>query len=396
MYGQTIALPDSASFLVDAGPAGEQLRATTVDLPSVLASAGQLTLDERKLIVDQAIVMLTETYVHLPFKRAMHAIDPVQRLRLLRQRLDETSPETMPPEIEFHAEVTSTLSSLRDLHTGYRLPRPFGTKVAWLPFLVEEVWDRGEASYLITKWVLDAWPDQRMAGARVTHWNGTPIDVAITRNAERTAGSNLDARHARGVGSLTVRPLATGLPPDEEWVDLRWVDDDGDAHVHHQEWLVFEPGQAVGPADLRRDQRRRRRPPHRRDPAGAPGAVRPGVARAAREATDATLATPMRDAAAGLESFMPWIFRAMEVRRSDAPAGGPAFGYIRIFSFSVPNATAFVDEFARLADLLPDDGLIVDVRGNGGGLIYAAEQLLQLLTPRPVEPQAGAVRQHRR
>ena len=89
MYGQTIALPDTASFLVDAGPAGEQLRATTVDLPSVLASSGQLTLDERKLIVDQAIVLLTETYVHLPFKRAMHAIDPVQRLRLLRQRLDE-------------------------------------------------------------------------------------------------------------------------------------------------------------------------------------------------------------------------------------------------------------------------------------------------------------------
>ena len=97
----------------------------------------------------------------------------------------------------------------------------------------------------------------------------------------------------------------------------------------------------------------------------------------------------MRDAAAGLESFMPWIFRAMEVRRSDAPAGGPAFGYIRIFSFNVPSATAFVDEFARLADLLPDDGLIVDVRGNGGGLIYAAEQLLQLLTPRPIEPQSA-------
>ena len=132
----------------------------------------------------------------------------------------------MPPEIEFHAEVTSTLNSLRDLHTGYRLPRPFGTKVAWLPFLVEEVWDRGEPSYLVTKWVLDAWPDPRMNGARVTHWNGTPIEVAVRRNAERTAGSNLDARHARGVGSLTVRPLATGLPPDEEWVDLRWVDDD--------------------------------------------------------------------------------------------------------------------------------------------------------------------------
>ena len=45
-----------------------------------------------------------------------------------------------------------------------------------------------------------------------------------------------------------MRPLATGLPPDEEWVDVRWVDDHGEAHVHHQEWLVFEPGSTVGPA----------------------------------------------------------------------------------------------------------------------------------------------------
>ena len=29
------------------------------------------------------------------------------------------------------------------------------------------------------------------------------------------------------------------------------------------------------------------------------------------------------------------------------------------------------------------------MRGNGGGLIYAAEQLLQLLTPRAIEPQSA-------
>ena len=390
LYGQTIALPDTASFLVDAGPAGESLRATTVDLPSVLTASGQLTLDDRKLIVDQAILVLTETYVHLPFKRAMHAIDPVQRLRLLRQRLDETTPETMGPEIEFHAEVTSTLNSLRDLHTGYRLPQPFGNKVAWLPFLVEEVWDRGESSFVLTKWVLDAWPDEGMRGARVTHWNGTPIDVAVTRNAERTAGSNLDARHARGVGSLTVRPLATGLPPDEEWVDVRWVDDGGETHVHHQEWLVFEPGAAVGPGDLLAEASAVGVDRHTDDIQHARMSLfAPEVAAAQQQAVQRTLAAPMSDATDGLESFMPWVFRAMEVRRSDAADDAPAYGYIRIFTFNVPRAEAFVDEFARLGDLLPPEGLIIDVRGNGGGLIYAAEQLLQLLTPRAIEPQSA-------
>ena len=69
----------------------------------------------------------------------------------------------------------------------------------------------------------------------------------------------------------------------------------------------------------------------------------------------------------------------------DTPSG--AFGHIRIFTFSVDDADPFVAEFARLAAALPQDGLIVDVRGNGGGLIYAAERLLQVLTPRHVEPE---------
>ena len=43
-------------------------------------------------------------------------------------------------------------------------------------------------------------------------------------------------------------------------------------------------------------------------------------------------------------------------------------------------------EFVRMAGLLPRNGLIVDVRGNGGGNILCAEKLLQVLTPTAVEP----------
>ena len=34
---------------------------------------------------------------------------------------------------------------------------------------------------------------------------------------------------------------------------------------------------------------------------------------------------------------------------------------------------------------MPPDGLVVDLRGNGGGAIQAAERLLQLFTPGRVE-----------
>jgi C-terminal processing protease CtpA/Prc len=40
-----------------------------------------------------------------------------------------------------------------------------------------------------------------------------------------------------------------------------------------------------------------------------------------------------------------------------------------------------------MARLLPQNGLIVDVRGNGGGNINAGEALLQVLTPGTIEPE---------
>ena len=62
-------------------------------------------------------------------------------------------------------------------------------------------------------------------------------------------------------------------------------------------------------------------------------------------------------------------------------------GHLRIYTFLVPDAGEFVGEIVRVLEALPDDGLVLDVRGNGGGNIWAAERLLQVFTPRPVEPE---------
>jgi hypothetical protein len=60
---------------------------------------------------------------------------------------------------------------------------------------------------------------------------------------------------------------------------------------------------------------------------------------------------------------------------------------VRIFTFSVQDPIAFRDEFVRLAAALPQNGLIVDVRGNGGGHLHASEFTLQTLTPHRIEPE---------
>ena len=109
--------------------------ALTQTLVQMLATAGELTSDERTLIVEQALVMLENVYVHLPFKRAMHAIDPVQNLKLLQQRMAAIS------ERDFHDEMIFIFTHLRDLHTNYILPEPYQSRTAFLPFRIEEFFD---------------------------------------------------------------------------------------------------------------------------------------------------------------------------------------------------------------------------------------------------------------
>ena len=50
---------------------------------------GTLTQQDRILIVAQAIQMLDNFYVHRPLKEAIHAVRPIQRLRVLQRRLQQ-------------------------------------------------------------------------------------------------------------------------------------------------------------------------------------------------------------------------------------------------------------------------------------------------------------------
>jgi hypothetical protein len=327
-----------------------------------------------------------QNYVHLTFKQAMHAVSPLQRLRLLRHRLEEIRLEMLPPEIEFHNEMTRVFNSLRDLHTTYRLPYPFRDKIAWLPFIVEVFWEGDHRRYLVSKVLGHPGPDSFEEGVEILYWNWTPIERVVIQNAERQAGSNQAARLARGLNSLTIRPLSQGLPPDEERVTLQYRDRQGNIQEWTQEWLVFEPGRGVNsinPEEANLLATAIGVDPHTDEIQEAKRVLYAGgVTIMEEQAAEEGQHSLIENVKGGLETFLPTVFRAREITTSHGP-----IGYIRIFTFNVSDDESFVAEFIRLAQALPQQGLIIDVRGNGGGLIFAAERLLQVLTPRRIEPQ---------
>jgi hypothetical protein len=367
---------------------------------------GNLTLDDRKIIVEQALALLEDSYVHLPLKKAMHAVDPIQRLKLLQHRLDETTIDKMDSELDFHKEMIDIFTSVRDLHTNYLLPTPFSGHFAFLPFKVESYnEENGQRQFLVTG-IAEGYenivPATFKPGVKITYWNGVPMQRAVEINANKNAGSNLDARFARGLASMTVRPLRTSLPPDEEWVDIDYITEDGSyGDKYHQEWLVsnkrlnfvlsarsgFESSISSGfessdssknvykmgldlTTELVREVNKILFAPTK-------------VIEAERRLANAKSVTDLIEKVEDLESYMPEVISARKISDN--------VGYIRIRTFTNDKYENFVDqfvnEFLRLLRQLPKQGLIIDVRGNGGGYITAAECILQFLTPRKIIPE---------
>ena len=463
---------------VAAAPPGQQ-PPTTGDKPLRLFRTGiegTLTREDRILLVEQAIQLLENFYVHRPMKEAMHAVRPVQRLRTVLRRLRRTSYPSMPSEaghlsgtdeLSFHNLLTEIFNSVRDLHTGYQLPRPYRDYIAFLPFEVATFYEGGRRRYLVTRVVAGySFADSSFGpGAELLYWNGMSIERAVRANAAQTAGSNEAARHARGVSALTIRPMNTALPPDADFVELEFLppgaasDESAQARSMRQLWFVrYTPPTAIAPAaaasnvappaapaspaditftaetslDLARESVARSadllfneaqapRPPS--EAASGPASPAPAamneIMLAAVLGIDAA-ADAVREARRLI--FEPAALRGVSegselggVRASASPSSamettsdsevtirhpwaaafrarrvlidGVAYGHIRIHTFYLNDADGFVTEFVRLLGQIPETGLILDVRGNGGGNILAAERLLQTLTPAEIDPE---------
>ena len=381
----------------DTQAAVDKLLGQRIKLADYRSTITPLTSDEREGLIGQALEMLEKVFAHLPLKRALHANDPIQSLRLLRLRqasLDERS---------FQSGLMDVFLGLRDLHTNYVLPSEYRRKFAFLPFRVEEFYEPGGVAPAapVRKYVV-SWvsPVNTVAslkeGVVVTHWNGSPIDLAVARNGNREAGSNADARRAQGIEALTLRWLGMSLPPDEDWVSLTYTDGTKTYDARF-DWEVIDgadtPALLAGLSgaagvklhmglDLKRVLLDRAR-----KIAFDPQAVAVEQEAAANvAAAGVATPTPPRAETSNFPDVFP-RFGAVTV------ASVGTFGYVRLKTFA-PESEATIDvidavvrEFGRILATLPSAGLILDVRGNGGGYINIGERILQMLTPREIVPE---------
>ncbi len=346
------------------------------------ARAPVLSPAERDQVLDTFLTLLDGLYSHLPLKRAMYASDPVQRLRLLRQK------GTGLDEVGLHLELAAILTELRDAHTRYIGPASLAGQAAALPFMVEAFGAQSRPRYIVSKVATGGGPDDPHfeAGVELEWWNAVPIDRAVDLHARNETGGRPDSRRARALDSLTFRALQYGPPPDEQWVIVGYRDKEGTEREVRVDWRVLRPGRARTAGRLADASNRA----YAIDPAAetkrrakkllfAPGPWLADQSRPSRAKPGGAATAP------AVGEWLASTFQdnvAAKVVRT--PSG--VFGYLRLWTFDLSDDQAFVAEVVRLLGLLPSEGLILDLRANPGGLIWAAERLLQLFTPEPVEP----------
>lgn len=369
-------------------------------------------------IIDQAIDLIGQVYVHLHQKSSMYAANPLQRLKLLKKRISKLNGQINPEldDMSFHREMISIFTELRDLHTIYIPPYPYRDKIAFLPLLIEEFYEDEKRKYIISKVVEenDEYGKSFRRRFIITHWNGIPIDTAVTMNGELNGGSNEDARHARGLERMTIRPLSLCLIPTESWVDITCLDEEvEETHNFRFKWQISDwPKMQNNDLScieiMRKYSESDKNITSKKDKIEAQKNLEVGtetdeifhdwgvdvesetVRRAKKNLHSPRSSSDNEEKSENKDwKIEPALFkREPSEEMPDFFAYGTTkknnYGYIRIYTFDVNNADEFVDKFQEIALELEKkdgakEGLIIDIRGNGGGSIIAAEELLQTL-----------------
>jgi Peptidase family S41 len=338
---------------------------------------GKLTWAERYDILDALSMVLDGVYAHLPLKRSLYGFDILRALEHLREQVPGMT------DLQFHRELTTLINRLRDAHTQYQGVWDGTDPVASLPFLVESYGPANDPVYIVSKVDRDAVADRRFEeGVTIDYWNGIPFDRAVDMHAEFETGGRPDARRARALESLTFRSLEYAPPPNEEWVVLGYRDLKGRPREVRLHWEGFDP-QRVATASHTVGSRIRR-------------AINP-AAEAVRRAKKYRFNRSLwrKEVKAGalprkgrkrVDPFADFITsRPVKTRHG-------RLGYLRIWSFDIDDDEAFLRATIAHLRRLPQRGLIIDLRDNPGGFIWAAERMLQLFTPHAVLPTKFALR----
>lgn len=331
------------------------------------------TAEERKTMAEQALLFLENMYVHRELKIQDFGVaaDPIPRLK------DMVNKATTLKDDEFHEAMQKIFRDLHDLHTNYGAPLPLGCSYVIAPLAFRDVVDNGTSKILFERLtrITEKLPGEHKNAKPLDELvavNGQPIAAYMETVRNESAGANVDAMTVFGLMNLTIRSLAELPVPKEDTITYTLKGAQGNYDIKADLFAVVNEESCVAQTTGNEQKKRLRM-----DLSGTD--MENPTIRIWRKYVAPQRATPFADDP---------LNEIAQVADLDTPAG--KITMVQLFTF-MPEQSSIEALVHRMKDVLAQrqeksEGLIIDIRSNGGGAVKLAEELVQIFTPARVEP----------
>ncbi len=341
---------------------------------------------EKRIIAEQSQILLRDLYVHRYQKESYYGsgfsfgynqhIDPVPAIEKIVEDIDNITVK------EMEESIYKIFVNQRDLHLNYIFPAPYNRYRTFLPLTFTRVADGWELFQVrINSTNIDQFnqyiPDQRIpeVGDIVVAYDNLPMLAAIERQKGTAQGANFYGGFTRALGQMTMIPHIVHLVPEINEVDITLKSAaTGEIYSITLPWLTQWREEV-------RNSMMMKTSPDKKKFKNTPEDFTQGIDLWQIEYNKFIKENKLEPASIypSIPSNEPVISWGIIEKDSKD------YGYLKISSFSPANGTNFaIDEIIRLIyeEFDETEGLIIDVRNNGGGSITFADKLSQLFMPK--------------
>lgn len=346
-----------------------------------------LNVEEKRLIAEQAQLVLEGIYVNRYQKMEYYDghEDPVSAIGEVVDNIDSLSTEDM--EMAIYEIITAQ----RDLHLNYIFPDPYSQYSCFIPVFFERTKGKGNFFEVRIEGVDEGFltsfaPGQRIPeiGDEVIAYNDMPISKAVEEKMKTSQGANEYGGFKRAIYRMTFIPQRLHPLPSEDNVKITLRSySDGEEYSITIPWITYwYTDDTRASVSLQRDKPVS---PLKSEPS------RNEIQKARKEFIQGSdlwqqLYNEFKKTM-GIETYT--VYPENPSNEATISWGivddeNGHFGYLRLESFSPYLGTmGAINEIIRLltTELKDTEGLIIDVRDNGGGSLLYAEALPQLFMP---------------
>lgn len=335
------------------------------------------SIEEKRSVLDQMRLVLDEIFVHkeLKLEHFGASADHTPRLDRILNKLDSIDTPT------FHSEMADVIFKLQDLHTSYHYPKPHACYRSFLPVSFKEALtptgDKVVAVHLVNDKpeVLSLLPSPITIspGDILRSIDGIPVYELVEANKAISSGANADAVTQRAVGLLSSLNHRSYPLPFSDSVALVVQNPQGTMSTVKMPWITKADDSCLND----------------KAPTEAPlTGFEVGMFDDQIEITKFYRQSAKKRNKSSKNPLIETAEPSLKYRVLQNSEG--RFGHIELDSFKpetldTEGVTSIIQGLLE-NELSNTDGLIFDVRGNGGGYIYLAEGLVQLFTPKDVLP----------